>query len=407
MAIFDLISILLTLSAGFAYLNHRYIKLPTTIGLMLIAFIMSLALVLIGQFDPSIVTQARTILNQIDFNKTLLEGMLSLLLFAGALHINLNDLASQKWTIAITATIGVIASTFIIGFSLYYILILLNLKMSLIYCFLFGALISPTDPIAVLAILKKANAPKSLETKIAGESLFNDGIGVVIFIVIFSLATSHESISTVYILKLFFLEVIGGAFLGFGMGYLTFKMLKSIDNYQVEVLITLALTTGGYALAHHFQLSGPIAIVVSGLILGNHGRHFAMSDVTRKHLDLFWELIDEILNAILFVLIGLEVLVLTFEFSYFIAGLIAIPLALGARFICVGIPITLLKLKRTFSKNAIKVMTWGGLRGGISVALALSLPQGKERELILMITYMVVVFSILIQGTTVKKLIKS
>lgn len=276
----------------------------------------------------------------------------------------------------------------------------------MIYCLLFGALISPTDPIAVLGILKKAGVPESLETKITGESLFNDGVAVVVFLIFLEIATGTHEITAALILGLFVKEALGGVIFGLLIGWIAYWMLKSIDNYQVEVLITLALVTGGFALADALHISGPIAIVVAGLLIGNHGRLLAMSDTVRDHLDTFWELVDEVLNAVLFVLLGLEVLVLTFTREYFIAGIALIPLLLMARFISVGWPVLILKRFRTFSPHVIKILTWGGLRGGISVALALSLPPGKYREAILSITYMIVTFSIIVQGLTIGRLVQ-
>jgi len=403
----DIAAVLITLTALFSYINFRFIKLPAAIGIMLVSLCASLLVVILGKLGFGNITQySQNLLDSIDFNTTLMQGMLSFLLFAGALHINLNDLAKQKWIIGGLATFGVILSTFIIGTATWYLLQVLGIELSYIYCLIFGSLISPTDPIAVLGILKTAGAPKSLETKIAGESLFNDGIGVVVFIVLLGIATSGHEIQAGHIAMLFLEEAIGGIVYGLIIGAIAYWMLKSVDNYQVEILITLALVMGGYALATVIHTSGPIAVVVAGLLIGNHGRLFAMSDKTREHLDTFWELIDEILNAVLFVLIGLEVLVLTFGSGYLLSALILIPVVLLSRFICVGIPVSLLKLRREFSPGAIKIMTWGGLRGGISVALALSLPSGTERDIILTITYVIVVFSILVQGLTIGKLIK-
>jgi CPA1 family monovalent cation:H+ antiporter len=343
----------------------------------------------------------------IDFNTTLMHGMLSFLLFAGALHVNLNDLAKNKWIIGFLATIGVCLSTLIIGYTSHWVLNKIGIELPIIYCLLFGALISPTDPIAVIGILKTAGASKSLETKISGESLFNDGIGVVIFIVLIGIASGGQEISGANIALLFFQEAIGGIVFGLVIGGIAYGLLKSINNYQVEILITLAVVCGGYSLAYFLHVSGPIAVVIAGLLIGNHGRLLAMSDKTREHIDLFWELVDEILNAVLFVMIGLEVLVLTFDMHYLTAGLFLIPVVLMARFISVGIPVSILRLRRDFSNNAIKIMTWGGLRGGISVALALSLPAGQERDVILVATYTVVVFSILVQGLSIGYLIRS
>ena len=406
MDLFDILAILLTLTALFSYLNHRYIGLPVTIGVMLIALSMSLLLNLLGSFGLDLEEQVERMLREVDFDKTLLHGMLSFLLFAGALHINLNDLAERKWSISLLATVGTLLSTFIVGTLAWWVLGWFGIELSYIYCLLFGALISPTDPIAVLGILKHAGAPKSLEIKISGESLFNDGVGVVIFLVILEVATGTHQPSVGHIGLLFTQETVGGGLFGLALGYLAYQMLKSVDNYQVEVLITLALVAGGYALAGALHLSGPSAMVVAGLLIGNHGRLFAMSEKTRDRLDVFWELVDGILNAVLFVLIGLEVLVLTFTQQYLLASLLMIPLVLLARFIAIGIPVTLLRPFRVFSPGAVRIMTWGGLRGGISVAMALSLPLGPQRDVILAITYVIVIFSIVVQGLTIGRLIK-
>lgn len=406
MELLDIIALLLSLAALFSYINHRYIRLPTTIGLMLIALLVSLAIIGLKHIGLAFPEQwAGRVLESIDFNETLLQGMLSFLLFAGALHVNLGDLEKQKWVIATLASIGVLSSTFIIGGLSWWLFGLLGLDIAFIYCLLFGALISPTDPIAVLGILKTAGAPKSLETKITGESLFNDGIGVVIFLVLLGIASSGE-VSAAEVALLFAEEALGGALFGLLLGWIANRMLAAVDNYQVEILLTLALVMGGYSLAGALHLSGPIAIVVAGLLIGNRGRVLAMSDRTREHLDTFWELVDEILNAVLFVLIGLEVLVLTFQQGYLSAALLMIPVVLLARLISVGIPISLMRNFRRFTPHAVKILTWGGLRGGISVALALSLPVGAERDAIITITYIIVVFSILVQGLSVDRLIK-
>jgi len=405
MSLFEIISLLLSLAAVFSYINYKYIKLPTTIGIMLLSLLFSLALLLFGEFGFSLDEQATALVKSIDFNEALLHGMLSFLLFAGALHVNINDLRDQKWVIATLATVGVISSTFIIGTAMYYILQWLSIHVEYMYCLVFGALISPTDPIAVMGILKLVGAPKTLETKIAGESLFNDGIGVVVFLVLLGIATGGDEMTTLHVIKLFSVEAIGGVFFGLGLGLLGFFMLRGVDNYQVEALITLALVSGGYAFAESIHVSAPIAIVVAGLFIGNQGRTLAMSDNTRERLDDFWELIDEILNAILFLLIGVELLILTFTNQFMMAGLLAIPVVLLARFICVGIPIKIMSRFRTFSPYVTTILTWGGLRGGISVALALSIPAGPAREPLLVITYFIVVFSILVQGLTIKNVI--
>ncbi|MEE8379020.1 MAG: sodium:proton antiporter [Gammaproteobacteria bacterium] len=406
MSALNLASILITISAIFSFINYRYIKLPTTIGLMLIALVFSLLLLLAGKLGfADFEQQAEHLLASVDFNQTLMQGMLSFLLFAGALHINLNDLAKQKWVISSLATVGILTSTFIVGGASYFLLNQLGIELSFIYCLLFGALISPTDPIAVMGILKSANAPKSLETKIAGESLFNDGVAVVVFIVLLGIATGEHEVSAGHIMLIFLEEAVGGAVFGFVIGWITYQLLKQVDNYQVEILLTLALVMGGYAFASAIHVSGPIAVVVAGLLIGNHGRAFGMSDHTREHLDTFWELIDEILNAVLFVLIGLEVLILPFTTDVLMVSLLLIPLLLTARFISVAIPITLMRKKRQFTHGAIRILTWGGLRGGISVALALSLPPGEARDVILAITYVIVIFSIVVQGLTIGRLV--
>ena len=405
-SLFDILAVLITLSAVFSYLNHRYIRLPTTIGLMLIALLMSLSLIVAGKWGVGLEQQARLLLSSIDFNQALLHGMLSFLLFAGALHVNLNDLAQQKWIIGSLATFGVVASTLLVGTSTWLILGFLDVQMPWTYCLLFGALISPTDPIAVLGILKTAKIPKSLETKIAGESLFNDGVGVVVFLVLLEIVTGGQEVMAGDVVLLLLTETGGGVLFGLAIGWVAYQMLKSVDNYQVEVLITLALVTGGYSLAGHLHVSGPIAIVVTGLLIGNHGRLMAMSQVTCQHLDTFWELVDEILNAVLFVLIGLEILVLPLSGPALLAGIAAIPLVLASRLVSVGVPVSLLRPFREFSPRVVRILTWGGLRGGISVALALSLPEGPARDLFLPVTYAVVVFSVVVQGLTIGRLVK-
>jgi CPA1 family monovalent cation:H+ antiporter len=406
MKLFHILSILISLSAVFSFINYRFLKLPTAIGLMLIAMLASLALLLLGPFSFGLKGEVADLLASVDFDETLLHGMLSLLLFAGALHVNLADLARQRWVITILATAGVLSATFMIGYMVYWVFALLGLEVPLIYCLLFGALISPTDPIAVLGILKQAGASKTLESKIAGESLFNDGVAVVLFLVLLQVATGEGDVTVLAIAGLFAQEVVGGAVFGFATGALAYWMLKQVDDYTVEVLITLALTMGGYALAEWLHISAPIAIVVAGLLIGNHGREFAMSDKTREHLDNFWVLVDEVLNAVLFVLIGMEVLVLSYQQSYLWAGLLMIPLVLLARLVAVWVPVSIMRRYREFSPMAVSILTWGGLRGGISVALALSLPPGEVRDVLLTVTYIVVAFSIIVQGLTIGPLVK-
>ncbi|MGC2061685.1 MAG: sodium:proton antiporter [Thermodesulfovibrionales bacterium] len=407
---FNIIAILITLSALFGYINHRYIKLPTTIGLMLISILMSLGMVILGHLGNigfGIEKKWIEIVLTIDFNKALMVGMLSFLLFAGALHVDLNELRNQKWEVFAFATLGVIFSTVLVAGMTYLLSGYLGLGLKFIYCLLFGALISPTDPISVLWMLKKTGAPKSLEALIAGESLFNDGIGVVVFITIWEVAFGMRDISFGSISLLFAEQVVGGVLIGLVAGWVAYELLKSIDNYQVEILITLSLVMGAYSLASEVGSSGPIAIVVAGLLIGNHGRQFAMSAKTRQNLDMFWELIDEILNSLLFVLIGMELLIVQLSAKYILAGMVAILIVLLARIISIGVPQLIFSIRKKFDYASLKIMTWGGLRGGIAVALALSLPAGAEKDIIMTMTYIAVVFSILVQGLTVKYLVRA
>lgn len=407
MPLFDIIAILITLSALFSWVNHRFLKLPTTIGLMLISLLMSLFLLAPIPFTDGLEQDVELMLASVDFDQTLLHGMLSFLLFAGALHVNLHDLAEQKWVIAILATASVVGSTFLVGGGTYLMFGWLGLDIPIIYCLLFGSLISPTDPIAVMGILKSAGAHKSLETAIAGESLFNDGVAVVVFLVLLRVATGGGEISAEGVLALFLHEAVGGLIFGLVAGWVALKMLCRVDNYQVEVLITLALAGGGYALAEHLSLSAPIAVVVAGLLIGNSGRRQAMSDRTIEHLDTFWELVDEILNAVLFVFIGLEVMAISLAGEYLLAGMLAILVVLIARIVSVGLPIGIMRRFRSFSPGVVTVLTWGGLRGGVSVAMALSLPDGDPRDVLVTVTYVIVVFSILVQGLTLGPLVRT
>jgi len=402
---FDALSILITLAAGFAYVNHRFLGMTMSIALMAMSLVISIGVILAGELGFPAYLHAERIVRDLDFSEILLRGMLGLLLFAGALHIHLDDLADKKLEISIYSTLGVLTSTVLVGTTIYGLSNWLGWELRLVESFLFGALISPTDPIAVLGILKKSGAPKSLETKISGESLFNDGIGVVVFLILLEIATGLGELSVEHVILLFAQEAAGGLLFGLVAGYGAYRMLKSVNNYQVEIMVTLALVIGGYALADALHISGPLAMVAAGLLIGNRGRRLAMSTLTRQHLDMFWELVDEILNAVLFVLIGLEVLVLTLNWSFMAAGLMAVPVALLARLISIGLPVTILRRWQTFAPRAIRIMTWGGLRGGISVALALSIPEQCHRELILTMTYVVVVFSILVQGLTIKALV--
>ncbi|MCI2228477.1 sodium:proton antiporter [Polaribacter sp. MSW13] len=400
-------TILILLSALFGYINVRFLKMPNTIGLMIITIIFTISILLLSYIDPTLLDLEKSIISKINFRTLLLDEMLSFLLFAGALHTNFEQLKIQRWPVLMFSTLGVVTSTFLVGGAMFLILQLLNLEIGFIYCLLFGALISPTDPIAVLGILKKAKVPKKLETKIVGESLFNDGVGVVVFLTIYQIAKSGiANTETIDVFKLFGQEVIGGIGLGLVLGWLTYRLLKSIDDYDIEVIITLATVMGGTLLAHQFHLSAPLAMVTAGLVVGNDTvRDSAMSKRTEHYVDKFWELIDILLNAVLFVLIGMEMLVLVLESKFIIAGLIAIPVVLICRYISLLLPINFFKKKLDFVPNTNLIMTWGGLRGGISIALALGLSVDMHRDLFLVITYIVVVFSIIAQGLTVGKLV--
>lgn len=400
---FEVAAILISLTAMMAYLNARVLKLPSAIGLMATALLGSvLVLVLDATNITDVAPRVSALVDQANLSYALLHGMLGILLFAGALHVDLGDLREFKLPIGVLSLIGTATSTAIVGLGSFVVLGAIGVDLPLVHCMLFGALISPTDPIAVLGILKAAKAPRSLEVMITGESLFNDGVGVVIFLAILG-AAAGDSVTAASIGRLFVQEALGGAAFGIAIGYLGFRLLRSIDQYSVEILITLAIVLGGYVAAENLHVSAPIAAVAAGLLIGNQGRALAMSDTTRDHLDTFWELIDEILNAVLFLLIGLEVVHLQLTTQLVIAALLMIPLVLAARWISVGIP--LLALKKFRTRGAVSLLTWGGLRGGISVALALSVPAGPERNVILVISYAIVVFSILIQGTTLGKLV--
>ena len=405
---FDITAIFLTLTALLAYINHRFIGLPTTIGVMVISLLLSLFAIILGVlgFD-TLIDYEKMLVSQLDFTELLMDGMLSMLLFAGALHINLRDLRRYKLPIALLAVVGTVVSTFIVAGLTYVALQWLGFNLGFIWCLLFGALISPTDPIAVMGILANANAPKSLNTVISGESLFNDGVGVVIFMLLLGVLTSGEIPTAGHIGHLLLIEAGGGISFGLLLGTILYYLLKSIDSYQEEVLLTLAGVLGGYALASHWHLSAPLAMVVVGLMVGNQGRSYAMSDNTRHYVDLFWELVDEILNAILFVLIGLEIVVVSMNGNLLLAALLAIVIGLLARLIVVGGVTFNLQKYLGLPKGAWKVLTWGGLRGGISVALVLQLPAGAERDLLLTLTYAIVVFSILIQGLSIGRVAKS
>ncbi|MEO1031266.1 MAG: sodium:proton antiporter [Bacteroidota bacterium] len=408
MEYYSIATILIVLSAIFGYINVRFLKLPITIGLMLITIIFTMVLVGIAQFDDTLLLREKAFINSIDFETVLLDIMLSFLLFAGALHTNFDQLRVQRGPILAFATLGVLVSTFLVGIIMFYLLGWMGLEVTFINCLLFGALISPTDPIAVLGILKKAGAPKKLETKIVGESLFNDGVGVVVFLTIFAIAAKpNASVEFSDIATLFGQEVIGGVALGLFLGWITYRLMKSIDNYEIEVILTISAVMGGTMLAHKFHLSAPLAMVTAGLIVGNDTvRQTAMSETTEAYVDKFWELVDVLLNTILFIMIGMEMLVLTLEGKYIYAGLLAIPIILMCRYMSLWLPIKFFAKRLDFVPKTNLIMTWGGLRGGISIALALSLTKDMHRELFLVITYIVVIVSILGQGLTVEPIIK-
>jgi monovalent cation:H+ antiporter, CPA1 family len=401
-------AILVVLAAGFGYVNVRFLRLPTTIGLMLITIIVTLGVLISSIYDDTLLNYEKEIISSINFETVVLDGMLSFLLFAGALHTNFQQLRLQRGPVLAFATLGTLISTFLVGGFLFLILPLLGLEVGFIYCLLFGALISPTDPIAVLGILKHAGAPKKLETKIVGESLFNDGVGVVIFLTIYQIASSVSGkFEPMDILRLFGLEVFGGIALGLFLGWLAYSMMRRIDDYDVEVIITLALVMGGTVIAQKLHLSAPLAMVTAGLVVGNDkSRASSMSKITETYVDKFWELIDILLNTILFILIGMELLVLTLDFEFVMAGLVAVPVILICRFLSLLLPITFFQKRLNFVPRTNLLMTWGGLRGGISIALALSLTSDMHRELFLVITYVVVIFSILVQGLTIGKVVR-
>jgi CPA1 family monovalent cation:H+ antiporter len=404
MDLFNIITFLITLCAIFSYINIRFFKLPFVIGLMVIAIVFSILMLLTNYVDPQLYQYAEAMVEQINFSTVLLNVMLSFLLFAGALHTDGSLLRKESRTIILFSVLGVLISTFIIASLLYVLVLLTGNELGFIYCLLFGALISPTDPIAVVGILTKAGVPKKVEVNIVGESLFNDGIGVVIFIIILQII--QRGINTVSfgnILLLFAEEALGGLAFGFVLGYITYRLLRTINDYQTEVMITLAIVMGGYYLATMLGVSGPLAMVVAGLFTGNRTKKLAMSDTSRLYLEKFWHLIDSLMNAILFVLIGLRLIVLDYKNFYLLIGLLIIPIVLLTRFLSIRLPLFISKKWVNLDKKDQLLMTWGGLRGGLSIAMALSLSQQMHRDLFVFITYIIVLFSILIQGLTVGK----
>jgi Na+:H+ antiporter len=409
---FDVAAVLIAVAAIAGYLNHRFLRLPATSGILAVSLVTSIALVAADRFfaNGHLHDLVSTFLDNIDFNEALMHGMLSFLLFAGALHVDLAALIEHRGTIGTLATLGVVLSAGIVGGLTWLVLRALGVEAPVAGCLLFGALISPTDPIAVMGLLKELKAPRALEAQIAGESLFNDGVGVVLFFAILSTggleAETGQSIASATGLTIFFVrEVLGGALLGLALGYLAYRALKSIDDHPLELLITLALVMLTYSASFWIHVSGPIAVVVAGLLIGNVGRQFAMSQQTREHVDSFWRMMDDILNAVLFLLIGLEILALGSGWHAALVALLLVPVALAGRFVSVVLPVRVMNIRKQFEKGIVPILTWGGLRGGISVAMALSLPRFEARDYLLAATYAVVVFSILVQGTTMRKLL--
>ncbi|HMQ68854.1 MAG TPA: sodium:proton antiporter [Ignavibacteria bacterium] len=406
LGVFHIISILVVISAGFAIINFRYLKYPATIGLMIVSLVFSTIIIILDQFFPGMENLLSKELLTLNFSELLLEGMLSFMLFAGAIHVSFDDLKSEKLTIILFSTLSVIISTILIGYISYYVLKVIGINVSILHTFLFGALISPTDPIAVMSILKTAKISKSLETKIAGESLFNDGVAVVTFLAILKMSKPGAEVDAVTILRLFGQEAFGGILLGIILGIIGFNLIKHIQNYKIVVMITLAIVMGGYTIADLTNVSGPLAMVIAGVITGNKSKKYGMTEETREYVDKFWELIDDILNAILFVLMGMQLLLIDFNLVVLITAFIAVFICLFSRYISVWVPSLLIRYKEKISQKTLFILTWGGLRGGISIALALSILPEYNRELLVTITYVVVCFTVLVQGLTIGKLAK-
>ncbi|HEV8271137.1 MAG TPA: sodium:proton antiporter [Chitinophagaceae bacterium] len=407
MSILVIITILVVITAVFAYINTRILKLPETIGIMIVSIVFSLLLIIIGSLFPVVTGFAKDFIGNIDFSKVLLDIMLSFLLFAGALHTDGSLIKANRSSITVFAVVGVMLSALFVGVILFFVFQLFHVPVNFLYCLLFGALVAPTDPIAVLGILTKAGAPKEVEIKIVGESLFNDGIGVVLFLSLLEIITiGAENISTWEIILLLIKEIGGGILFGWVLGLVGYRMMKKINHYQTEILITLAMVMGGYMLAQVLHISGPLAMVVAGLLTGNRSRDYAMSSTTKLYIDKFWELIDVLMNAILFVLIGLELLTLKFNLNYLLAGLIAIPITLFARYISLLLPASLFKRYIKTDKKTVWLMTWGGLRGGLSIAMALSLTAPLPKDQFVFMIYVIVMFSIIVQGLTVGRLVE-
>lgn len=402
MSVFDLVSLLLALTAGFAWVNHRFFRLPPSIGILVMGLAASALLVLLELAVPdvSLYADVAELVRRIDFQTTVMNGLLAFLLFAGALHVDFAAIRSRVAVVGAMATTGVLLSTMLVGLAMWAMARLFGVEMPLLWALVFGALISPTDPVAVLSALKAIKVPQALETDMAGESLFNDGVGVVVFTALLALASGGADVGAAEVAELFAVEALGGAIVGLTTGYVAYRAMKAIDDYSVEVLISIALAMGCYSLASALHMSGPIAVVVAGILVGNRGPKDALSDVTQRYLFGFWTLVDQILNSVLFLLIGLEVLVLRFDASIVPLALAAIPVALAARFASTFIPVTLLRRWYEFVRGTVVVLVWGGLRGGISIALALSLPETPFKAALLAATYAVVIFTIVVQGLT-------
>jgi CPA1 family monovalent cation:H+ antiporter len=400
MTTFQTIAILLTFAALGAYINYKFLKLPATVGLMTVALLVSFTALGLNWLGVINLAGTSAFIAKVDFSGLFLHGMLSFLLFAGALHIDLSELRKFKVLVAILATVGVLVATFVTGGLVWRAANALGFPLPYINALLFGALIAPTDPVAVLGILKESGLSKGLRVKIAAESLFNDGVGVVIFLILLTMASGNHMPAAGDVLVALMWGGLGSVVLGLTLGWITYRLLLGIDNYKVEALLTLALASGGYSLAEAIGVSAPITMVVTGLFIGNHGRVFAMSEKTRHHLDMFWELLDEVFNAVLFIFIGLEMMAITITAPHLALGLVAIIAMLTGRFISVALPVLIMRMQYRFEKGTIRLLTWGGLRGGISIAMALALPPGPEKDLIIAMTYLTVVFSILFQGTT-------
>ena len=401
MTAFELAALLVVTAAVLGFLNYRFLGLPRTIGLTVMGALASFALVALDRAVPGFGIRALVegLLGEVDFARTLLDALLSFLLFAGALHVDLTFLLRRGWLVAALATLGVLTSTAMIGFALWYLAGWAGLGLPLSWCLAFGALISPTDPVAVMSILKTLGVPPELEAAIAGESLFNDGVGVVLFLIL-AAAIAGQPLSVTLAAELFLVEAVGGFLLGLGLGWLAYLAMRAVDEHNLEILISLALVMGGYALAGRLGVSGPVAMAAAGLLIGNHAYNYAMSDRTRRHLTDFWSLLDEVLNSVLFLLIGLEVTAIEFTLAHLLRGLVAVPLVLFARAASIGLPFLMLRRRYTFAPGAYAIMVWGGLRGGISIALALLLPAGALRDQLLTATLIVVLFSVVVQGST-------